>query len=243
MSKTLQAKLGVIVAAIVLLISLAAFFVTNHSGAWLAVNNEADGGGMSVNVTEPLDVSADLHCYGVVEIDSENGIYRIPDADDGGEREERFELPLDDPNGISYSKYEKALVVVIEVQSDEEVHLIVHAGADNTAYDTETLVAQNNYFSNCVVITPAVFDDEGSTAQKNGETQRFTTLSDGSFSKVGELELYDAVIPAGVHTVSFILEYNVEYINYVTNYILHHDLDYFDVAFENDLHFLISKSE
>ncbi len=243
MSKELQAKLGVIASAFVLMLSLAAFFIGNASTAWLAQNDSASGNLMSVNISEELTVSASLKCYGVTEISSDGNVYTVPAADSSGSRVESYELPVIDPNGITYSEYEKALLVIIDVQTDEDTEISVSACADNASGALADIVAEQNYFSNSVIITPALFDDETSSATKNGAAQQFTThMGEESFAKSGELVFPDVTVQAGGGQAAFIIEYNEPVISFATEYILYHNYDYFEIFYNNDVHFLIAKS-
>ena len=164
--KNLSAKLTCAVTAVALILSFVAYLSLDDSLAWFSNNKEVTAQGMSVSV-KGTDYTVSLESYGVTDI---NGSEYTYDSAKG----QWFELPTYDVQGISYSEYSKALIVVITVQSSfaepKELNVrLVTTG--NRGFDWEA----DNVFSNCMQITPAQINENGKIT-KNANPQSFLIL-------------------------------------------------------------------
>ena len=95
--------------------SIFALLLLNGSTAWFASNSGVSADGFGVKVKNEASASAFLKSYAVTEINYETGAYTTAFE----ESMESHILPTEDPNGISYSEYKKALAVVLSVTASE----------------------------------------------------------------------------------------------------------------------------
>lgn len=240
MSKKLGAKLGFAVTAIALIVSIVAFLTMDKSLAWFSHNDRVTARGISLSVSGG-DVTSSLYSLGVLNI--ANGVYTFETVTDTqtGARIQRSTLPEDDPNGISYSEYRKALVLELTVTVASDRPTKVHLITKNTATDQATNVAQKNFFSNCITVSNVTSFTEN-TLTKGSTTQAFVSVQGDTLSKTGSLLLYDGTLTAGEpHKLYFIIEYNDAFLNYINNYILSTpDAGYFKVSYYHDVTLQIS---
>ena len=219
MSKKLGARLGFAVTAFALAVSIVAFLTLDKSLAWFSRNDSVTARGISLSVNAP-GVTSSLYSLGVLNI--ENGVYTFDTATDieTGARIQSSTLPEDDPNGISYSEYRKALVLELTLTVVSDRPTKVHLMTKNTATDQATNVAQENLFSNCIAVSN-VASFTANTVTKGGTTQSFVSVQDDTLSKTGSLLLYDGTLTATQpNKLYFIIEYNDAFLDYINYYIL-----------------------
>lgn len=152
--------------------SILALLLLNGSTAWFASNSGVSADGFGVKVKNEASTSAFLKSYAVTEINYETGAYTTAFE----ESMESHILPTEDPNGISYSEYKKALAVVLSVTALEEQTVTVKLTASSGA---DTIDDIDNYISNCISVTTAEMSvvDEKTVLTKIPETERsFVTL-------------------------------------------------------------------
>lgn len=237
MTKILSMKLSIILVSLVLLLSIIALLLTGGSTAWFAENDTVEAQGMSISVRDE-DVSCTLLSLGVLDID--NGVYTFENATDAetGERVQNSELPMDDPNGISYSQYRKALVLELSITVETDRPTQIRLVTPNTGVS----LAQNNFFSNCITVSNVTSYTEN-TVTKGSTTQSFVTVNGTSTTKVSSLLLYDGTVPAGEQPTKlyFIIEYNDVFLDYINQHIMNTpEVNYFEVGYYHDVTLLIS---
>ena len=138
-------KFNMIFTGCVLLLSLFSFFTISKSKAWFSYNTNVDSGGMQISVEAPPNISASVKSYGVIDINDDNNVFMLEPMVNGA-RPELYALPTDDPNNILYSKYHKALVLMIEITApNDDVTIELEMWTENV----NPSVAQENHFSNC----------------------------------------------------------------------------------------------
>lgn len=211
------------------MISFVAYLSLDDSLAWFSQNKEVEAQGMSVSV-KGIDYTVTLESYGVTDI-SDSGEYSY-DTNKG----QWFELPTYDVQGISYSEYSKALIVVITVQSSlaepKELNVrLVTTG--NRGFDW----ASPNVFSNCMQITPAQSSENGKVT-KNGDPKSFLTQSQEQDqpaipSKASELHLETITVSNGETKVYFIIEYNSYFLDQIGS------AGSGEVKYTSDIHFIV----
>lgn len=234
MQKKDRAKIEIVFAALVLIMSLVAFLTLNGSLAWFAHNTSVGATGLTVSVKSGTDVTATLSSYPILQI--ENGAYTIAYTDEKGNPIEAYTLPTDDPNGISYSRYKKALAVILDVSCEYQTHVSVELTATTLAPS----IAESNYISNCIAVAPASLNSDKTVATVDGSFYTFTKVADGVCTKPDlTLDLVSATLPAGGGKLCFILQYNEDFLHYVTTQVMANNLNYFELTYYNDVYFTI----
>ena len=236
--KNLSAKLTCAVTAVALILSFVAYLSLDDSLAWFSNNKEVTAQGMSVSVKVPSDYKVEIASFGVLDI---NGTIYTYDPND----EQLYTLPTYDVQNISYSKYSKALVVVITVTSllDTQKNLSVKLETD-PAHGTFNW-NDNNWFSNCMQITPADIstDTDGTAVTTTGKvTQSFLTVqTDGSLAKnetavTDGLDLGTISVEAGqTVTAYYVIEYDDNFVTKLTTSTDPHG----EMKYSNDIEFVI----
>ena len=212
MVKNVSAKLGFALTALVLIISIIALLSLNGSLAWFANNKSATAKGFSVEI-ETFSIKGTIACYGVLDINSDNLKYTVENVrDENGERVQMYELPLNDPNGITYSQYRKALLVCITVLPEETSDVVLTLETPNGGVTTE-------------IETPS----------------SFVTVANNTCQKTTSITLFsDSVTEAG-KTLYYIIEYNEAFIDYINMAILESgQLASEETKYRNDVTFVIS---
>ena len=229
--KDIGAKLTCAVTAFALMISFVAYLSLDDSLAWFSQNKEVEAQGMSVSV-KGIDYTVTLESYGVTDI-SDSGEYSY-DTNKG----QWFELPTYDVQGISYSEYRKALIVVITVQSSFEKEKTLNVKLVTTG-DREFDWASPNVFSNCMQITPAESIENGKVT-KNANPQSFLILPQeqdqpATPEKASELNLATIIGPEGETEtkVYFIIEYNSYFLTQIGS------AGSGVVEYTSDIHFIV----
>ena len=233
MFKNFGAKLTCVITAVALVASIAAFFSLDKSLAWFASNREVSAHGMSVSV-QASGISSKLTSLGVLGI--ENGTYEYEYLfDTNGELIELYSLPIDDPERINYSRYSKALVVMLTVNSTEDSNISI----DFISKTDEVSLAAQNYFSNCITIASAS-KGSGNTVTKSGPDKAFVTVSDGAAIKNSAgMNFYNGSIAAGGSvTLYFVIEYNRPFLDYLKA----QNLGYSRFDYLNDVEFVITET-
>lgn len=232
-------KFNMIFTGCVLLLSLFSFFTISKSKAWFSYNTNVNSGGMQISVEAPPNISASVKSYGVIDINDDNNVFTLEPMVNGA-RPELYALPTDDPNNILYSKYHKALVLMIEITApNDDVTIELEMWTENA----NPSVAQENHFSNCIKLSPATYNDStGKVTINAGSTSNaFVHVNDGECEKVSSITLEDQLqLSKGVPTtLCYVIEYNTDFIEYINNYIFLHGLDYTQVDYKNDVVFSI----
>ena len=215
--------------SLLLILSIVAFGSMNKSVAWFSQNESVSGKGMSVSVEKPLEVTASLVSYAVADIPSD-GVYTISST-------ESYELPLRDPNHISFSEFEKALVVIIQLSCDENISVDVSA----ETIHKDISHAAENYVSNCIKITPALLNNAQTTATLNGSPASFVTKNGDAWEKIDSLVFCSLDLVAGEsQTICLVMEYNEEYLNAFGENLLLQGSTITQIDYSNDIEFHIT---
>lgn len=220
--------------SLLLVLSIVAFGSMNKSVAWFSQNESVSGKGMSVSVEKPLEVTASLVSYAVTAISSD-GVYTISSTN--GSYDESYELPLRDPNNISFSEFEKALVVIIQLSCDENISVDVSA----ETIHKDISHAAENYVSNCIKITPALLNNDQTTATLNGSPTSFITKNGDAWEKTDSLVFCSLDLVAGEsQTICLVMEYNEEYLNAFGEALLLQGSTITQIDYSNDIEFHIT---
>ena len=217
-----------------LCISILAFAGMNKTVAWFAKKDEVSSDGMLVMIKGVEGVESNVMSYAVSE---------IVDTDVNDKRDNRYtlstagvyELPTYDPNNISYSIYQKALVVVIQIKSANAATFDVFLDTPNdTIIDSE-----NNVFSNCMQIMRATLDNTSTYATPtdtvpmsfvSSSREKDTRIALGTVSLTpnASATLYSA-------TVCYVIEYYDG-----LGEIFKPSLDMIRINFANDIQFTVT---
>ena len=215
--------------SLLLVLSIVAFGSMNKSVAWFSQNESVSGKGMSVSVEKPLEVTASLVSYAVTDISSD-GVYTISST-------KSYELPLRDPNNISFSEFEKALVVIIQLSCDENISVDVSA----ETIHKDISHAAENYVSNCIKMTPALLNNDQTTATLNGSPTSFITKNGDAWEKTDSLVFCSLDLVAGEsQTICLVIEYNEEYLNAFGENLLLQGSTITQIDYSNDIEFHIT---
>ncbi len=203
------------------------------SFAWFSSNRDVSARGMTVEIEEGVSIDAELFSYGISNITDSS--YTVDMS------EEKYELPLRDPNGILFSKYQLALLIKIEMTVSEPTKVELYAETLITDIPIEKDTIRENYISNCVTLTPATFDEATNVAQISGEAKSFTSVDDeGMYTKSKtKLQLFSGDISAGTHTLYFLMEYNESFLEFIDPYVMEHWLEEPTVTYSHDLKFAV----
>lgn len=241
MLKKIGVRLTCAITAFALIASIAAFFSLDKSLAWFAKNDRVRGSGISVSAMD-YGISSNIQSFGVLEIQNDSYVFEQL-LDGSGEPVQRYSLPVDDPESINYSKYSKALVVVltVEVDSDKTVSVDLISKTD------EVNLTDTNYFSNCITIAAATYSQNGNDhiATKSGATRSFVTINGEGASKDNlEMNFFSGEVKAGEPlTLYFIIEYNRAFLNYIKDHLLANPSGGSLIAYMNDIQFVVSEEE
>ena len=201
----------------------------NGSFAWFAENRDVGANGFSVTVQNNHYVTAEVISRPVLSIDAETGEYTVDNAAIS------YELPIDDEYNITYSKYMKALAVIVTLNSGEAVTARVEVSASSVF---GTLIGNDNYISNCIQISTTDGYTSGAETVRRGDlTQTFVVLD--SDEKRDSLDLGVFSLPEGQSEICFIIEYNDELLKYIGEGIMMGDFDDPLVTYSNDIKFKI----
>ena len=232
---------NMIFVAIALAISLVAFSSIGHSRAWLSSNRQVDALGMTVSGPLKSQITASVKSYGVLDIDNKSNVFVLESKDGQGARPEVYELPVVDPNNISYSQYEKALVVFVELQSTQDAIIDVMLQTPHSA----PIFTEENHFSNCIQISAATYDDaKGTATADTTSVKSFVTISNGACTKTTSITVSESVkLTKDVPTsLCYVIEYNIDFIDYINQYILEQGSMITEVYYKNDIEFSIIES-
>lgn len=203
MLKQIHLKISIMLVALTLILSIFAMLLLNGSVAWFAENDRVTAGGFNVRVNSGMSITASLKSYPITDIDYSGGIYTASfDA-------ESYTLPTEDPNGISYSEYKKALAIMITLTAADERTVKIKFTSPS---GIETIDDVENKISNCISISTARISevDGKPTFTKIADTEAsFVTINNGVASKVNEIELTldNPNVSVGKNDFYFILEY------------------------------------
>ena len=232
---------NMILVAVTLVISLVAFSFINNSRAWFVSDNTVNGFGLNVSPSIGANITASVRSYGVVDVREKDTVFVLGNKDSQGNRPEIYDLPVVDPNNISYSQYEKALVVMLELVSTNDVNIDIML---NTPNDTP-IFTEENHFSNCIKVANVEYNDAQGTAVKDPlDSKSFISISNGVCSKITSITLSQSVsLKKDVPTsLCYVIEYNSEYIDYINQYILEKGLLINEIDYTNDIVFSIIES-
>ena len=230
MNKTVNSRVTLILFGLVLAVSIFALGMLGNKGlGWFADNDEVDAAGMSVSVNADTLITGGLESYPVTVI--EGNAYTV------SYDRQMYSLPTDDPNGISYSEYKKALVVIITLDAHAAgtVHVLLSASG---GADTIDNVADNK-ISNCIQISAATLSADGSVATKGGTSYSFVTISDGAATKTEEINFGYFDVVEGENKLCFLIEYSDALLRYISEKILSLNTGDLLVNYENDLTFMV----
>ena len=227
--------LSMLLVAVFLCVSIVAFSGMNRSVAWLSNNQNVSANGISVSANPPTDTEVNLTSYAVSEISGTPKQYTLAN-------EESYTLPTYDPNQISYSAYQEALVVVIEINPHKDAKISVALNTPNGNIIDD--VAQS-YISNCMQITPATLSS--GVASISGDPlpqpQTFVTIGTGTApnQKRTSIPLVSSMdVKAGTtYTLCYVIEYNQAFLNYLYSKVL----DLTEMHFSNDISFVVDMTD
>ena len=232
MSKTAEAKLRVIIAGIVLVLTIVALFTINGTLAWFSENENVSAKGMQVQVIAPDQIAATLSSYGVLTMETVDGtVYYHYDTS-----EELYDLPTDDPAGIGYDKYLKALVVCITVNvtKEEKLALSVRSGSSIS-------VENDNFFSNVTSYAVAARTNAtDNTVSKTQESRSFVTVPSGGGdpTRVQNISLTSEItVTPQMNEIYVIIEYNDSFIDYINGALM--DRENKTVNYSHDITFTV----
>ena len=218
MSKTAEAKLRVIIAGIVLVLTIVALFTINGTLAWFSENEKVSANGMQVQVIAPDQIAATLSSYGVLTMETVDGtVYYHYDTS-----EELYDLPTDDPAGIGYDKYLKALVVCITVNvtQEEKLALSVRSGSSIS-------VENENFFSNVTSYAVAARTNAtDNTVSKTQESRSFVTVPSGGGdpTRLQNISLASEItVTPQMNEIYVIIEYNDSFIDYINGALMNRE--------------------
>lgn len=232
---------NMILVAIALTISLVAFASIDHSRAWFSSNYQVDAFGVTVSAQLKAQITASVKSYGVVDIRDQSTVFVLGAKDAQGNHPEMYDLPVVDPNNISYSQYEKALVVIMELVSTQDVMIDVMLSTPNA----EPILTEENHFSNCIQVSDATYDDAQGTALKSSPAGKsFVSIANGACSKSTSMTLAQRIsLKKNVPTsLCYVIEYNSDFIDYINHYILENSLTISEVKYNNDITFSVIES-
>lgn len=234
-SKKYSAELRLISTGTLLIIVFLAFFNINGTLGWFSSNNEVSSTGMNVSVKNLSDFTVSLSSYAVPHIEGLN--YEVS-------TETSNILPTLDPSGIVYNPNEKALVVMITIESstDTRVNLILSSRTSGVSYE------MNNYFSNCIKITPATLGGTSpkiATREGDASSLSFVTPTDGGLSKVDSIPLASSIEMRANEeiTLCFVIEYYEMAVSSLFGAAFGAGEEIHEMFFYNDLDFLIERAE
>jgi hypothetical protein len=148
-----------------------------------------------------------------------------------------YELPLNDPNGITYSRYRKALLVCITVLPEETSDVVLTLETPNGNVTTEI----ENHLSNCIQITPADYNETSGIATPEATPSSFVTVANNTCQKTTSLTLFSGSATEAGKKLYYIIEYNEEFIDYINMTILESgQLASEETKYRNDVTFVIS---
>lgn len=226
--------MSVLSLAVTMILSVFALMMLNGSTAWFTSSDEVEATGFTVMTDADFGVTATLKSYPVIGTDFETGAYPIY------YETESYTLPTHDPNGISYSKFGKALAIIIQIEAESQYDLDFDITA-STGLDHISEV--NNMISNCISVSAAELSEDGSVAIKGDVAQSFVTVSEDGVEKKTTLALHDVIVPAGSSNVCFLIEYDMSLLGYISNEIYTKHPDEFYVNYSNDIVFTVSKCD
>ena len=237
MLSKLNNKLGILLVSVTLILSIMGLMLLNGSFAWFANNKRVDASGFAVDV-RAFSAKGTVASYGVLAINDSTLEYTVENVlDDSGERKQVYELPLNDPNGISYSQYSKALLICITATASEPTDIILTVETPNA----EVITGVENHLSNSIQITPATYDETRGIAVRGATPSRFVTVTNNSCQKSTEITLFSGNVNAEGTTLYYIIEYNQPFIDYINALILDSgNLTSEETKYRNDITFIIS---
>ena len=227
--------ISVILVAVFLCISLIAFSSMGKSAAWFSQNDTVSGENMSVTILNNKDdITATVTSYAVESISS-GGIYKASTV-------QKFDIPKNDPEEILPSIYKQALVVIVDIVSvkDTTISLSLTTPVDSISF------TQENSFSNCMKITPAIFNstDRIATLSTTQGSQSFVSLTP-TVSKVTSINLTNENISLkkNVNTIlCYVIEYDLAILDHMRSQSLAGNNEMVEsVYFKNDIAFVVSE--
>ena len=230
MNKSLNAKFGIFLATAALIFAIVALMLLNGSFAWFTNRKDVSANGFSVTVKNNQSLSAELISRPITEINTETGEYTIDNTAIS------YELPIDDEYNISYSKYQKALAVIITVNATEAITARFELHAES---GFDTMIGNDNYVSNCIQISNTEdFVAGADKVVKGGSTQTFVKLNETE-KKPGSINLGEYQLPVGESELCFIIEYNDDLLKYIGDGIMAGNFESPLVNYRSDIKFHI----
>lgn len=231
--KLVRSFLSVLTTGAVLVLALISALTLNRSVAWLAQNRSVSVNGMGVSVDAGGGEDVQLRAHPISQIsqiDQSTQTYTIVGS------VETYELPLNDPNGIAYSEYKRALAVIIEFTCTEAADIEVYL----TSSTADVTVAADNYVSNCIEVAPATLSDDGSIATVGGDYfKSLVTVTGDTCTKATSVLLQTLSIGEGSTTLCFIIQYNEAFLTYISDRVLEAGSPYSQINYQNDITFSI----
>jgi hypothetical protein len=207
-----------------------ALFSINGTFAWFAKNDTVKADGMDISVSAPDNISASFSSHGVLTMETVNSaVYYTYDTE-----EEVFDLPVDDPAGIGYDKYLKALVVCISV--DVTAERVFSLAVECTGETVEKI--NDNLFSNVTKYALATSSSEN-TVYKTQESKSFISFSNSEPTHAGSITLASNIrLTPEMNTIYLIIEYNDDFIDYINNSLMGESNK--TVTYKNDIKFTLN---
>lgn len=227
--KLVRSFLSVFATGAVLVLALISALTLNRSVAWLAQNRSVSVNGMGVTVDASGGEDVQLRAHPISQIDLPAQAYTVVGSI------EPYELPLNDPNGIAYSEYKRALAVIIEFTCTDAADIEIYL----TSSTADVTIAADNYVSNCIEIAPATLSEDGSIATVSGDFKSLVTVTGDTCTKATSVLLQTLSISEGSTTLCFIIEYNEAFLTYISDRVLAAGSPYSQINYQNDITFSI----
>ena len=234
MKNVQKATVGIVLTSVALIFSIIGLLMTNGTLAWFGGNKNVHADGFGIRIANASNVSATLKSFPVSKIDGNNYTFDINGT-------ESYTLPVHDEEQIVPLEYQKALVVEITVTAMEQIPFTLSL---RSLHDVSTLVGQNNWISNCLKIRRATYADGVATTVAVTEppaTTGFVTLGTGTTetSKTSEFNLVSEKLSPGTYKYYFVLEYDMNIIEYIAARMQELYPTIETVQYSNDIEFML----
>lgn len=231
MKNVQKATVGIVLTSVALIFSIFELLMINGTLAWFGGNREVNANGFGISVANVSNVSATLKSFPVSKINGDSYTFDI-------NGEENYTLPVHDEEQIVPLEYQKALVVEVTVTVARQTPFTLSL---RSMHDVSTLVGQKNWISNCLKIRRATYDNGVATTvavTNPPATTGFITLATTP-TKTSEFNLVSQNLLPGMYKYYFVLEYDMNIIDYIAGQmqLLYPTIE--TVEYSNDIEFML----
>ncbi|MBO7303930.1 MAG: hypothetical protein J6V09_01740 [Clostridia bacterium] len=231
MKNVQKATVGIVLTSVALIFSIFGLLMTNGTLAWFVGNKDVRADGFGIRIANASNVSATLKSFPVSKISGNSYTFEINGA-------ESYTLPVHDEEQIVPLEYQKALVVEVTVTVIEQIPFTLSL---RSLHDVSTLVGQQNWISNCLKIRRATYENGVATTVAVTDppaTTGFITLATTP-TKTNEFDLVSQTLSPGSYKYYFVLEYDMNIINYIAGQmqLLYPTIE--TVEYSNDIEFML----